>query len=158
MELIIGKMKLHLETLIIILLFSLLIFGHTCLACSRSNPNYMSMTGSTLGYSNVGREGFASVASSALPYKLNNKQPDFDTNTWKQIATTVSSKTPMYEPTKDARTPLPGRELDFFFNTPFKPECCPNSFSTDRGCACTTQNQNAYLVTRGGNNVPYSEY
>ena len=158
MELIIGKIKFHLETLIIILLFSLLIFGHTCLACSSSNPNYMSMTGSTLGYSNVGREGFTSIASSALPYKLGDSNPDFDTNKWKQIATTASRTSPLDKSTKDASTPFPGRKLDFFFNTPFKPECCPNSFSTDRGCACTTQKQNAYLVTRGGNNVPYSEY
>ena len=54
--------------------------------------------------------------------------------------------------------PLPEGELLLFANTPFKPECCPNTFSTSTGCACMTGPQYNYLVTRGGNNVPYSEY
>jgi len=54
--------------------------------------------------------------------------------------------------------PLPPGELDMFANTPFKPECCPNTYSNSTGCACMTTNQYNYLVTRGGNNEPYSEY
>ena len=45
-----------------------------------------------------------------------------------------------------------------FKNTPFKPECCPNTYSNSMGCACMTTKQYNYLITRGGNNVPYSEY
>ncbi len=54
--------------------------------------------------------------------------------------------------------PLPEGEMFFFANTPFKPECCPSSFSTSTGCWCGTSQDYNYLVTRGGNNVPYSEY
>lgn len=56
--------------------------------------------------------------------------------------------------------PLPEGELDMFANTQFKPECCNNNpaYSLSTGCACMTNNQYNYLVTRGGNNVPYSEY
>jgi hypothetical protein len=54
--------------------------------------------------------------------------------------------------------PLPDGELLLFANTEFKQECCPNSFSTSTGCACMTTDQYNYLVLRGGNNVPYSEY
>jgi hypothetical protein len=54
--------------------------------------------------------------------------------------------------------PLPEGELFMFANTPFKPECCPNTYSTSQGCACMTGNQYNYLVERGGNNVPYSQY
>lgn len=54
--------------------------------------------------------------------------------------------------------PLPEGEMLLFANTPFKPECCPNSFSTSTGCACMTMKQYNYLNERGGNNVPYSEY
>jgi hypothetical protein len=54
--------------------------------------------------------------------------------------------------------PLPEGELDMFANTPFKPECCPNTYSNSSGCACTTVQQYRYLTDRGGNNVPYSEY
>ena len=54
--------------------------------------------------------------------------------------------------------PLPEGEMLMFANTPFKPECCPNTFSNSMGCACMTVKQYNYLNNRGGNNVPYSEY
>jgi len=54
--------------------------------------------------------------------------------------------------------PLPEGEMLMFANTPFKPECCPNTYSTSSGCACMTGNQFNFLQVRGGNNVPYSEY
>ena len=54
--------------------------------------------------------------------------------------------------------PLPKDELDMFATTEFKPECCPNAYSSSTGCACMTVDQYSYLRDRGGNNVPYSEY
>jgi len=54
--------------------------------------------------------------------------------------------------------PLPEGEMLLFANTPFKPECCPNTYSNGSGCACMTGKQFNYLKTRGSNNVPYSEY
>jgi hypothetical protein len=54
--------------------------------------------------------------------------------------------------------PLASGEMDLFANTPFKPECCPNTFSSSEGCACLDMNQYNMLINRGGNNVPYSEY
>ena len=54
--------------------------------------------------------------------------------------------------------PLPEGELDMFANTPFKPECCPNTYSNGSGCACMTVKQYNYLSDRGGNNVPYDIY
>ena len=54
--------------------------------------------------------------------------------------------------------PLPEGELDMFATTDFKPECCPNTYSSSEGCACMTMGQYNYLQSRGGNNVPYSEY
>lgn len=45
-----------------------------------------------------------------------------------------------------------------FSRTAFKPECCPSSYSNSQGCACISTKQYEYLITRGGNNVPYSQY
>jgi hypothetical protein len=53
--------------------------------------------------------------------------------------------------------PLPEGEMLMFANTPFKPEC-KSSFSNSSGMACLTSEQYNYLILRGGNNVPYSEY
>ena len=56
------------------------------------------------------------------------------------------------------KIPLPKNEMLMFANTEFKPECCPNAYSASTGCACMTVEQNSYLISRGSNNVPYSEY
>jgi len=54
--------------------------------------------------------------------------------------------------------PLPEGEMLMFKNTLFSGECCPNTYSSSMGCACMTVDQYNYLIDRGGNNVPYSEY
>jgi hypothetical protein len=54
--------------------------------------------------------------------------------------------------------PLPEGEMLLFANTKFAPEYCPNTYSNSMGCAAMTGEQYNYLITRGGNNTPYSEY
>ena len=54
--------------------------------------------------------------------------------------------------------PLPEGEMLMFANTPFKPECCPSTYSNSTGCACITGKQYNYLIQRGSNNVPYSDF
>ena len=54
--------------------------------------------------------------------------------------------------------PPPEGQLDFFAKTEFKPECCPNSYSTSTGCACMDMGSYTFLKQRGFNNVPYSDF
>lgn len=54
--------------------------------------------------------------------------------------------------------PLPEGQLSLFNNMPFSPDCCPNTYSTSMGCACMNSDTYNYLISRGGNNQPYSEY
>jgi hypothetical protein len=96
-------------------------------------------------------------------YSLNNDQ-EVDTNSWSAQNMTVTPGQPLSAGVKQflARepqpVPLPEGEMLMFANTPFKPECCPNTYSNSTGCACMTGDQYNYLVLRGGNNVPYSQY
>jgi hypothetical protein len=96
-------------------------------------------------------------------YNLNN-DPQVDTASWSAQNMTVTPGQPLSAGVKQFLSrepqpvPLPEGEMLMFANTPFKPECCPNTYSTSTGCACMTGNQYNYLVLRGGNNVPYSEY
>jgi len=48
----------------------------------------------------------------------------------------------------------------FFANTEFKQSCCAqgSAYSNSMGCACLSAKQYNYLIDRGGNNVPHSEY
>ena len=86
------------------------------------------------------------------------------TSTWGSPDLVVTSGKPLGKGVEDILNrekqpvPLPEGELNMFEKTPFKPECCPNTYSNSDGCACMTVDQYNYLITRGGNNVPYSEY
>jgi hypothetical protein len=111
-------------------------------------------------------EGFAGAntnyGESSL-YSLTNNKP-INTSSWTQPDLTVTQGQPISQGVKNILNrpeqpiPLPEGELDLFATVDFKPECCPNTYSTSTGCACMTTGQYNYLVTRGGNNVPYSEY
>jgi len=112
-------------------------------------------------------EGFTGANNSAMgPEFAGARTPDYIMNpsTWSMPTLTYSPGT-----TPDAGVkaiwdrpkqpiPLPKDELDMFATTPFKPECCPNAYSSSMGCACMTVDQYSYLRERGANNVPYSEY
>ena len=96
-------------------------------------------------------------------YDLSSDQ-SIDTSSWSAPNMTVVPGQPLSSGVKQFLSrepqpvPLPEGELFMFANTPFKPECCPNTYSTSQGCACMTGNQYNYLVERGGNNIPYSQY
>ena len=113
-----------------------------------------------------GQEGFVGANTNygeSSQFSLSSDVP-VNTSNWSAQNMTVVPGQPLSEGVKKflARepqpVPLPEGELSMFANTPFKPECCPNTFSTSTGCACMTGPQYNYLVTRGGNNVPNSEY
>ena len=96
-------------------------------------------------------------------YDLTNNMP-VNTASWSAQNMTVVPGQPLSEGVKKflarpkQQLPLPEGELVFLANTPFKPECCPSTYSTSTGCWCGTSEDYNYLITRGGNNVPYSEY
>jgi hypothetical protein len=119
---------------------------------------------SSLGYSNV--EGFFGASSNSgesAMYSLDKNTP-VNTDNWfspNLVVTPGQSLPPGVANILNRapqQIPLPEGQLSMFANTPFKPECCPNSYSNSSGCACMTTNQYNYLISRGGNNVPYSEY
>ena len=112
------------------------------------------------------KEGFVGANTNygqSSPFDLNSSST-VNASSWSAPDMTVVPGKPLSPGVKQflAREPqpipLPEGELDMFASTPFKPECCPNTYSTSTGCACMTGKQYNYLVNRGGNNVPYSEY
>jgi hypothetical protein len=112
------------------------------------------------------KEGFTGANTNygqSSPYTLGQNVP-VDTSKWGQQDLVVTPGQPL-SPAVQAilnrepqPVPLPEGELLMFANTPFKPECCPNTYSNSMGCACMDVNSYNYLILRGGNNVPYSEY
>lgn len=108
------------------------------------------------------KDGYTNLGDSAS-YSLANYSPQ-DTSSWATPDLTLTrgkqpsagAKSIMNRPAQ--QIPLPEGEMLMFANTEFKPECCPNTYSNSSGCACMTPAQYGHLVSRGGNNVPYSEY
>jgi hypothetical protein len=113
----------------------------------------------------AGKEGFVGANTNfgeSSSYDLNKDHP-INTSSWFQKDLVVVPGKPLTHGVKEildrpAGLPLPKGELFMFANTEFKPECCPNTFSTGNGCACMSTQQYNYLIERGGNNIPYSEY
>ena len=158
------KITFRLEILILILIVSWILWGHLLCSCSKINMSEGLSMIST--FVNNAREGFQSNNIAYTPqysnYKsknLINKVPD-----WFLPNLTYGKNRPPNKAIKEIwdrkkqPIPLPKGELDMFATTPFKPECCPNAYSNSTGCACMTVDQYNYLIDRGGNNVPYSEY
>jgi hypothetical protein len=111
-------------------------------------------------------EGFVGANTNygeSSSYNLSQDIP-INTTSWNMPNMTVTPGQPLspavktFLARKPQPIPLPEGELLMFADTPFKPECCPNTYSNSMGCACMTGGQYNYLQVRGGNNVPYSEY
>ena len=147
MELNLNGYKISLELLILIGVIYLVMAVLTIWGCSCK----MNKT-----------EGYTSLDNSAKYTLGDNAQ--VDTSSWVMANLTNSPGQAKSKGAQDILNrpaqpvPLPEGELYMFANTEFKPECCPNTYSTGSGCACMTVNQYNHLINRGGNNVPYSEY
>ena len=50
---------------------------------------------------------------------------------------------------------LPTNSMFIFQKNHAGPECCPSTFSTDRGCVCTTKQQRDMIGMQRGNNKNY---
>ena len=113
-----------------------------------------------------GKEGFVGANinyGQSSPFDLNSIS-SINTSSWSAPDMSVVPGKPLSQGVKQflarkqQQLPLPEGEMDFFANSEFKPECCPNAYSSSTGCWCGTAQDYNYLITRGGNNVPYSEY
>ena len=184
MEISIGSYKFRLEIVILIVVMFLIMFGNLLCGCSRvgmmEGMEIMKDNSDTPGKKVAAKrvynsttdettttEGFVGANNTAYgPEFAGARTPDYIMNpsTWSMPTLTYS---PGSKPDAGVKSiwdrpkqpiPLPKGQLDMFATTPFKPECCPNAYSSSMGCACMTVDQYNYLRERGSNNVPYSEY
>ena len=139
--------KLNLEVLILIGIIYLVIIVNTLYGCCHTE-------GFVGANTNYGESSQFSLTNDKL----------INPNSWDMPNLTMTKGQPLSSGVSNILNrpkqpiPLPEGEMLMFANTPFKPECCPNTYSTSTGCACMTVKQYNYLNDRGGNNVPYSEY
>jgi hypothetical protein len=161
--------NISLEILILIGVIYLIMAGHTLCGCCRGGFSGIieSMVSERREERVNGRkEGFAGASTNngeSSSYTLGDYS-SVDTSSWGMPTLVVTPGKPLSKGVQSILNrekqpvPLPEGELLMFANTPFKPECCPNTYSNSSGCACMTTAQYNDLILRGGNNVPYSEY
>ena len=183
MDISILGLKLNVEILILIGVIYLIIVGHTVGGCcnfhgltegmqsgtpkKNVSGNNMAQTGpSSTSNATIAKEGFSGANTNyggSSSYSLTNNA-QMNASSWSSPNLTVTRGKPLSQGVKNILNrqpqpiPLPEGEMLLFANTPFKPECFPNTFSNSAGCECMTTDQYNYLVMRGGNNAPYSEY
>jgi len=175
MEVSVGSYKFRLEILILIVIVAWIMFGHMlCGCCTLSLTEIINKLSSM-----TAREAFDMLSNTSLKegyVGYNNvaygpefsaaNSPDYimKPSTWPNPnliyskGATPSTGVQTIWNRKKQPIPLPKGQLDMFASTDFKPECCPNTYSSSTGCACMTVEQLNYLNARGGNNVPYSQY
>jgi hypothetical protein len=180
MDISIGSYKVRLEILgLIVVVFSIM-FGYMLCGCSNVSAkegfdilkggvmSTLNILGASSSNGTSGLvEGFTSANNGAFgPGFAKAKSPDYITKpskwnlpnlTYSPGTTPNASVQAIWDRPKQP-IPLPKDEMYMFATTQFKPECCPNTFTGSTGCACMTVDQYNYLINRGGNNVPYSEY
>jgi len=179
MDISIGSYKIRVEILVAIVVVFWIMFGHLLCGCCRMNlfegmekltdevekgtqmikEEFKKQKKITEGFTGANNTSmgpeFASV--NAPKYIMNPSTWAMPTLTYSPGTTPDTGVKAIFDRPKQP-IPLPKDELDMFATTKFKPECCPNAYSTSTGCACMTVGQYNYLRDRGGNNVPYSEY
>jgi hypothetical protein len=159
--------KINIIIIIIFLSISIILVSHTYYGC---NDPYALIEGVETYTKNLthltNKEAFTAAntnygQSSSYDLSINNP---VDTSSWMAPNMTVTPGQKLNPAVKKfldrpkQTLPLPEGEMDLFYNTKFSPECCPNTYSNSKGCACMTGDQYNYLIQRGNNNVPYSEY
>jgi hypothetical protein len=170
MDISIFGFKLNLEILILIGVVYLILIGHTVCGCSNyglmESLEMMNETVKNIDDIQPITENFTGANTNngdSSAFDLTNDTP-INTASWSAQNMTVVPSQPLSQGVKDflarepQQVPLPEGQMLMLANTPFKPECCPNTYSNSSGCACMTGSQYNYLITRGGNNLPYSEY
>jgi hypothetical protein len=153
----IAGYKISLEIIILIVVIYLIMMAHSLYGCCHKNKSVAS---------NIKKEGFSGAnANYGQPasYKVGDYS-QLDTTSWIQPNLLVKSGEPVSAGVNDILNrksqplPLPEGEMLMFAETPFRPECCPNTYSNSSGCACMSAEQVNFLKVRGMGNVPYSEF
>ena len=157
MDLTFGKFRIKLELVIIFVLLWIIMSGHLVCSCTRVKP-YEAFT----EMFQATKEGFTSISG------MNNgetfsrfPEKQVDVNTWKQSNAGVHGSSD-YNKMNSYKTPKPpgkGGKLDYLSGVEFKHECCAYgggaSYSNSSGCACLNTDASRFLITRGGNAVPF---
>lgn len=160
------KINFRLEIILLIIILILLLFAPMILSCTNHSPYRLIdsfVEGFVEGMSNtLEQDKTANISKTTTPIETPTTPTPIETPSQKK-----TPPTPLEFTNKKDATTTEGftnykkykSEIPLIFdNTKFSPKCCPNTYSNSIGCACISMPQYRYLIERGGNNVPFSQY
>ena len=129
--------KVNVLNAVIFLVLGFLIATHTTCACSKVSV----------------KEAMTNLSNAASLDHNNNAD---EKNSWisksLQYAGNMGYQSLLEKDAHYKGTPVPLENTLFYFkDNEFKPECCPATYTTSTGCACSSEAQMKYLNERGGN-------
>ena len=161
MDISIFGMKCRIEIIIACLIIGFIIAALTICSCAKITPEGGIKV--LKESSHIVKEGFQKISNLANAASVNYSMGKDDKGSWTQKAlgyagdmgyNNILAKHTNY---KGTAVPLEGTMV-FFKNNAFKSECCPSTYSSSDGCACTSVEQLNYLNERGGNRTLTSEF
>lgn len=137
MEFSIFGFKVNVLNAVIFLVLGFLIATHTTCACSKVSV----------------KEAMTNLSNAASLDHNNNAD---ENNSWisksLQYAGNMGYQSFLEKDAHYKGTPVPLENTLFYFkDNEFKPECCPTTYTSSTGCACSSEAQMKYLNERGGN-------
>ena len=161
MEIELLGMKLRVEVIIAIIILYFVIWGNILCSCAGNTSENITQTKKVVEtFTNLGGKDVTfslGDGASSVKARAPNTKKWFTPNLTYVQGTAPDTGVSAILDRPQQPVPLPEGQMDFFATTKFKPECCPNAYSTGSGCACMTVPQYNNLRERGGNNVPYRE-
>ena len=161
MNITILGLKCRAEIMVLCIVVGFVIASFTICSCAKISPEVCKKVISES--KDVVTEGFRKISDIADAAAVNYQMGMDNPGSWAQKAAgyasdmgynTVLSSHANY---KGTEVPLQGT-MNFFKNNSFKPECCPSTYTSSTGCACTSVAQLNYLNQRGGNRTLASEF
>lgn len=72
--------------------------------------------------------------------------------------TMIVQGTPVPLANESSNSLIPDDSMFYFANNIVSLECCPSTYTTDRGCVCTDEQQRKFIGEQRGNNKNFPEY
>jgi hypothetical protein len=162
MELTILGQKCRIEIMIACVILGFVTAMLTVCNCHKPAPENGKKSASNKS-GNFIQEGFTKLAdltkSANVDYQMGNDSKGSWTQKALGYASDMGYDTVLSQHANYKGTPVPlDNTMNFFKDNAFKPECCPSSYSSSTGCACTSVAQLNYLNQRGGNRTSDSEF
>ena len=144
MEISVLGFKINLLNAVIFLVLGFLIASHTAAGCSKCSL----------------KETMTNLANAAsLDHNNNEDLKGSWVNKSLSYAGNMGYQSVLDKHEQYKGTPVPLENTLFYFqDNEFKAECCPSTYSSSTGCACTSVEQMKYLNERGGNRTLPTEF